>query len=277
MAFVKKYKPQTDIETYNSKKGYILYIFLAPLFIAVILALIERNISAFLLNLTSFGLFYTTAKMNTLGLANEFKYHQEQLTKAPKRPYKTFSATLLGVSTFFTATIAGGESLLIGLFLSIISSIGYYLYYGLDPRDDKLENIGDISADFVLKTISEAKSKLAEIESDIDKIYNDKILQDKLSLAVKKAKNIIETIQEDPKDIRVSRKFLVVYLDGLKSVTNAYTSMDEADINKNTKEKLNQLLEDVEFRFDKELTRLKKNNAFDLDVNINVLQEQIKH
>ena len=277
MAFVKKYKPQTDFGIYRNKKGHLLYIFLAPLFIAVILALIERNISAFLLNLTAFGLFYATAKLNTLGLANEFKYHQEQLTKAPKRPYKTFSATLLGVSTFFTATIAGGESLLIGLFLSIISSIGYYLYYGLDPRDDKLENIGDISADFVLKTISEAKSKLAEIESDIDKIYNDKLLQDKLSLAVKKAKNIIETIQEDPKDIRVSRKFLVVYLDGLKSVTNAYTSMDEADINKNTKEKLNQLLEDVEFRFDKELTRLKKNNAFDLDVNINVLQEQIKH
>jgi len=277
MAFAKKYKPQTDVGTYQAKKGYLLYIFLAPIFIAIILALTERNISAFLLNLTAFGLFYTTAKLNTLGLANEFKYHQEQLTKAPKRPYKTFSATLLGISTFFTATIAGGESLFTGLFLSIISSVGYYLYYGLDPRNDKLENIGDISADFVLKTISEAKSKLTDIERDIDKISNDTLLQNSLSLAVKKAKDIIQAIQEDPKDIRVARKFLVVYLDGLKSVTNAYTSMDEADINKNTKEKLHQLLEDVEHRFDKELIRLKKNNAFDLDVNINVLQEQIKN
>ena len=277
MALVKKYKPQTNFGTYKAKKGHLLYIFLAPLFLAVILALTERDISAFLLNVTAFGLFYTTAKLNTLGLANEFKYHQEQLTKAPKRPYKTFSAILLGISTFFTATIAGGEALLTGLFLSLTSSVGYYLYYGLDPRLDKLENIGDVSAELVLKTISEAKSKLAKIERHIDEISNDNLLQKKLSLAVEKAEYIIQTIQEDPKDIRVARKFLVVYIDGLENVTNAYTSMDEADIKKETKEKLHQLLEDVERRFDKELIRLKKNNEFDLDVNIDVLQQQIKN
>jgi len=33
----------------------------------------------------------------------------------------------------------------------------------------------------------------------------------------------------------------------------------------------------VEERFDKELKRLKENNAFDLDVHIDVLKEQIKH
>ena len=277
MAFVKKYKPKIDTKMYKTGKGYLLYIFLVPLFIAIILSLIERNILAFLLNLTAFGLFYATAKLNSLGLENEFQYNKEKLTKAPDKPYKTFSAILLGISTFFTATIAGGESIIMGLFLSVISSIGYYLYYGLDPRDDKLENIGDISAELVLKTISEAKSKLDKIEQHIDKISNDNLLQKKLSLAVKKAKNIIQTIQEDPKDIRVARKFLIVYIDGLESVTNAYTSMDEADIKEKTRDKLHQLLEDVEHRFDKELTRLKKNNEFDLDVNIDVLQQQIKN
>jgi len=277
MAFVKKYKPQIDTKIYKTRKGYLLYIFLVPLFLAIILSLIERNILAFLLNLTAFGLFYFTAKLNTLGLENEFQYNKEKLTKAPDKPYKTFSAVLLGLSTFFTATIAGGESIIMGLFLSIISSIGYYLYYGLDPREDKLENIGDISAELVLKTISEAKSKLDNIERDINKISNDNLLQKKLSLALEKAKNIIQTLQEDPKDIRVARKFLIVYIDGLEKVTNAYSSMDEKDIKKETREKLHQLLEDVERRFDKELIRLKKNNEFDLDVNIDVLQQQIKN
>ena len=277
MAFVKKYKPKIDLKIYKSKKDYLLYIFLAPLFLAIVLALIERNILAFLLNLTAFGLFYVTAKLNSLGLANEFKYHQEKLTKAPKRPYKTLSAILLGISTFFTATIAGGEPIFIGVFLSIVSSIGYYLYYGLDPRDDKLENIGDISAELVLKTISEAKSKISEIKRHIDNISNDRLLQKKLSLAVTKAENIIQTIQEDPKDIRVARKFLVVYIDGLEKVINSYISIDKADIKEETKDRLHQLLEDVERRFDKELMRLKKNNEFDLDVNIDVLQEQIKN
>ena len=277
MATVKRYKPETTLGNYKAKKGHLLYIFLAPLFLSVILALFQRDITAFLLNVTAFGLFYATAKLNTLGLANEFEYHKEKLTKAPEKPYKTIAAILLGVSTLFTATIAGGESLLTGLFLSITSTVGYGLYYGLDPRSDKLENIGDVSAELVLKTISEAKLKLAGIEAHIDTILKDTQLREKLSLAVSKAEHIIQTIQEDPKDIRVARKFLVVYIDGLEKVTNSYTTMDEKDIKDETKEKLHQLLDDVEDKFDKELIRLKKNNEFDLDVNIEVLQQQIKN
>ena len=277
MAKVKRYNPDTSVNSYKAKKGHLLYIFLAPLFLSVILALLQRDITAFALNLAAFGLFYATAKLNTIGLANEFKYHKEKLTKAPEKPFKTISALLLGFSTFFTATIAGGESILTGIFLSVTSTIGYALYYGLDPRTDKLENIGDISAELVLQTLSEARSKLSGIEEHTQKILKDSILHDKLTLAVEKAEYIIQTIQEDPKDIRVARKFLVVYIDGLEKVTESYTSMDEADIKGETKDRLHQLLEDVEHRFDKELVRLKKNNEFDLDVNIDVLQQQIKN
>jgi hypothetical protein len=36
-------------------------------------------------------------------------------------------------------------------------------------------------------------------------------------------------------------------------------------------------MDEVEVRFNKELQRLKANNQFDLDVNIDTLKEQIKH
>jgi len=277
MAKVKRYNSSLNRGNFKAKKGHLLYFFLAPLFLSVILALLARNIPAFTLNLAAFGLFYATAKLNTWGLANEFEYHKEKLTKAPQKPYKTMAAILLGISTLFTATVAGGESLFTGLFLSVTSTIGYGLYYGLDPRSDKLENIGDVSADLVLKTLSDAREKLAGIEEHMEKILDDTVLHDKLALAVEKAEYILKTIEEDPKDIRVARKFLVVYIDGLEKVTDSYTAIDESDIKGKTKEKLHQLLDDVEHRFDKELARLKKNNEFDLDVNIDVLQQQIKH
>ena len=229
------------------------------------------------MNLVAFILFYATAKLNTWGLANEFKYHQEKLTKAPTKPYKTMSVLLLGIATLFTAAIAGGESLFSGIFLAAVAMVGYVLHYGLDPRTDKLENIGDVSAELVLKTLSDARAKLSGIEAHISKGFKDLELKEKLSLAVEKSEYIIQTIQDDPKDIRVARKFLLVYLDGLEKVTDSYMSMDEADIKGETKEKLHQLLDDVEARFDKELVRLKKNNEFDLDVNIEVLHQQIKN
>jgi len=77
--------------------------------------------------------------------------------------------------------------------------------------------------------------------------------------------------------LRVARKFIIVYIDGIKKVTKSYTEMDEKDINSDTKERLYSLLSDVEKRFDKELLRLKKNNQFDLDVHIDVLKEQINN
>jgi len=119
MAYVKPYNPKVNIEKKKVKKDILLYIFLIPLVLTVLLALITRDIPAFGLNLVAFLLFYGTAKLNSLGLTNEFKYHKESFTKAPKKPFKTMAALLLGVSTLFTTSFAGGESLLSGVFLGV--------------------------------------------------------------------------------------------------------------------------------------------------------------
>jgi len=274
MAKAKPYKPSISATT--PKKGILLYLFLIPLSFAVILALLQTNIYSFLLNSMAFALFFITAKVSTKGFEQEAEYLSSTLTKAPKIPYKTIAGFLLGGSTFFTAWVAGGKPFMSALFLGTIGTIGYYLYYGFDPKKDKLENLGDVSAEFVLETINEAKRKLANIEMHMDEI-KDRVLFEKLNIAVGKAKDILETIQNDPKDIRVSRKFLIVYIEGVHKVTNSYISMDEDEINRETKEKLYTLMEELDSRFDKELDRLKNNNQFDLDVHIDVLKEQIKN
>lgn len=274
MAKAKPYNPtKTSI---NANKGTLLYLFLIPLFIAVILALLQTNIQSFLLNSMAFALFFVTAKVSSMGFAQEAEYVNSTLTKAPKIPYKTVAAVLLGGSTFFTAWIPGGKPFITALFLGSIATLGYYMFYGLDPKKDKLENLGDVSADFVLESINEAKAKLTNIEGHMSEI-KDKLLFDKLTIAVDKSKDILETIQNDPKDIRVARKFLIVYIDGIAKVTDSYVSMDEEDINSETKERLYSLMTDLDSRFDKELDRLKSNNKFDLDVHIDVLKEQIKN
>jgi len=275
MSKAKRYTPK-EKASLNYPKGTLLYIFLAPLFLAVVLALFNTNIKAFILSGISFFLFLTVAKLAKVGLEVEHIYNNSTFTKAPKVPYKTIAGYLLGAATFFTAYIAGGEPFVKSAFLAVIATVGYYLLYGFDPKKDKLENLGDISAEFVLETINEAKSKLSTIKNNMLEI-KDTLLTDKLTTAVGKAENILQTIQEDPKDIRVARKFLIVYIDGIAKVTEAYTDLDETDITTQTKKKLHLLMDDVEVKFDKELARLKSNNHFDLDVHIDTLKEQIKH
>lgn len=272
-----KAKPYNPTQTPSiSQKGTLLYLFLLPLFVAVILSLLQTDIKAFALNSIAFVLFFITAKVSSLGFEQEAAYLKSVFTKAPKVPYKTLAGFLLGGSTFFTAWIAGDKSFLTALFLGAIATLGYYLFYGFDPKKDKLENLGDVSAEFVLETIHEAKEKLSNIQKDMQEI-KEKILAKKLDSALQKAHNILETIQEDPKDIRVARKFLIVYIDGIAKVTDAYVGLDEADIDEKTKQKLHSLMDDLDSKFDKELDRLKNNNQFDLDVHIDVLKEQIKN
>lgn len=276
MSKATRYDPTTTEKTaVKLKRGNFLYIFLLPLFLAIILALLARDIPAFGLNMVAFGLFFATAKLNTLGLRKEYEYHNSKLIKAPK-PYKTITAILLGISTFYTAWIAGGESLTRGLFLGIIATIGYFLYYGFDPKKDKLDNIGDISAQFVLETLAEARGKLSMIEENMRDIKEYE-LYSKLRISTDKAYEILKNIETDPKDLRVARKFIIVYIDGIKKVTQSYTDMEENEITSETKNKFSMLLNDVERRFDQEILRLKKNNQFDLDVHIDVLKEQIKN
>lgn len=274
MAKAKPYNPTTPSPI--AKKGTLLYLFLIPLFIAVILALLQTNITLFILNSMAFVLFFITAKVSAKGFEQEEEYLKSIFVKAPKIPYKTIAAFLLGGSTFFTVWIAGSKPFLNALFLGSIATTGYYLFYGFDPKKDKLENLGDVSAAFVLETIHEAKEKLSNIQEHITKI-KDIYLVEKLNKALNKADAIVQTIQEDPKDIRVARKFLIVYIDGIAKVTDAYVGMDEVDIEGDTKERLHRLMDDIDIKFDKELSRLKNNNQFDLDVHIDVLQEQIKH
>ncbi len=275
MAKVKRYLPK-ERPTFNSTRGTLLYIFLVPLFLSIILALFQTNIQAFIFNGISFFLFLAVATLAKKGFTQEGKYHHATFTKAPKTPYKMIAGYLLGGATFFTAFITGGEPFVKSAFLAVIATLGYYLFYGFDPKKDKLENLGDISAEFVLETIQEAKGKLSAIEEHMQEI-KDSILQEKLNIALQKAEHILQTIQEDPKDIRVARKFLIVYIDGIAKVTDAYTDMDETDIDAPTKQRLHSLMDEVEEKFDKELVRLKNNNQFDLDVHIDTLKEQIKN
>jgi 5-bromo-4-chloroindolyl phosphate hydrolysis protein len=234
------------------------------------------DIKAFILNGIAMVLYMGVLYLSNKGFSQEVQYHQSILTKAPKIPYKLLSSLGLGIVVFYTAFVISHKSIIQSAFISLISIAGYYLYYGFDPKADKLSNLGDISEEFVLETIDEATHKLDFIQNKLPYIKKYS-LKSKIENAINVSQEILQTIQKDPKDIRVARKFLMVYLDGIKDVIVSYTELDSDDITDDTHTKLEELFDDVQKRFDKELYRLKNNNQFDLDVNIDTLKTQINN
>ena len=264
------------VESHMIKKGTLLYMFLVPLFLSVVIALFKIKLMAFLLNSIAFIALFTVVYLSKKGFAQEINYNQMKIAKAPSIRYKEFSAYMLGITTLYIAYIAGTVPLFQSIFLAVIAVLGYWLYYGFDPRDDKLEKSDDISSEVVLKTFEEAQSKISSIEKNSEKI-KDTLLKNKVSNAIDKANNILDFLADDTKSIRIARKFLIVYIDGVSKVVTSYNAVDEDEIDSGTRERLLSLMDDVDKRFDKEMQKLKEGNKFDLDVNIDVLKEQIKN
>ncbi|MEA2029029.1 MAG: hypothetical protein U9N49_08645, partial [Campylobacterota bacterium] len=173
MAKAKRYNPPISMR--RKTRGVLLYLFLIPLFLSVVIALFSMKFWAFMLNMFAFMLFYGVLHLSKKGFVQEQEYKEAIFTKAPKIKYKTIAAYLLGIATFFTAWMAGGEPLLHSIFWAVLAVVGYYLYYGFDPSEDKLEDVGDLSGEVVLETFGEAQRKLAQIEAD-NKEIKDKTL-----------------------------------------------------------------------------------------------------
>jgi len=258
------------------RSGRVLYLFLIPLFVSTVIALFGGRYGDFLVRLIGFVLLLATAASTARGIAEERVYHKNAIARAPGIPYKTLAMILLGITVVYLAFVAGGKPLLPSLFVGLLGSVGYGLYYGLDPRRDKLPDMGDISPELVLKTLNEARTKLDLAETGNARI-TDRVLHRKLDQAIEQAHQILEAIEQDPKDLRVARKFLIVFIDGIADVTQKYNEVDEADISEEMRSRLHRLIDDVQNRFDKELARLKANNLFDLDVSIDALKAQINH
>jgi len=271
---VKRYKPSPM--QWKRQRGWLFYLFLLPLFFAVIFALFSLNIKALLLNVIAFILMYVTFLLARKGFTQEDAYNKAELTKAPKTSYKLLAAFMLMFTVFYASYVAGNYSLFNALFLTGTSFAGFLLYYGLDPKKDKLKDFGDISSELVLTILNETEEKIANITKEAKKI-EDRPLYEKVNKAIDQSHTILNALVDDPKDIRVARKFLVVYLDGVADVVTSYNAVEEDHVSSETRTKLLVLMDDVEERFKKELDRLKANNLFDLDVNIDTLKEQIKH
>jgi len=263
-------------EIHRRTGALLLYMMLAPLFVSTMVSLFAGSYRLFLLKLGGFALWSLAAALVTRGIRAQLEYEEAVITKAPSLPQKTLGASLLGLGVFYLGWLVGHAPLWKALFVALLAVAGVLLYYGLDPRRDKMPQSDDVNPELLLRTLTEARDRLEEIRLH-SKTIHDLRLHREIEHAIDKAERILDTIAEDPKDLRVARKFLVVYIDGVGRVTERYRALEESEIDEETKERLYALLREVQERFDKELERLKANDRFDLDVQIDALREQIKN
>ncbi len=258
-------------------KGTLLYLLPIPILIATIISLVQGNFFKTLILAGSFSGFIVAAIIARHGLKLEKKFTEKSLARAPRTPFKTVAALILSTTTGATAFLAAEYTIISSALLGAASFLGFYLSYGLDPRKDKANHTFGVSSDELFDALEAAEIKISSIEGARDKIRNMSV-KHRLKSITNEAREIIKIIEADPKDLDRARKFLTVHLEGARRVTETYARTHAKEATTDTQETdFNRVLDSIESNFQEQRKKLHKNDQFDLDVQMEVVETQIKH
>ncbi len=278
MAKTKKYEPNAQSKRPFFMKGMLLYILPLPILFALFFALLGGDFNGIIVNGISYALFLLTAIVARRGFLAQREYEESVLVQAPKIKYKSIASILLAISVFFTSNFATANDIFLSTLLALVAFIGFYLYYGLDPRVDKVGelNIG-VNAQDVIKITNQAKKRVQNIKK-LKAMINDEEVDNKLNSIIKETSDIILSVQKSPNDLSRARKFFNVYLHRTEKISQEYANnLKNENIDAKMRKNYLHLLETVEATIQSQKERLNEDDITRLDIQIEALTKQLKH
>ncbi len=256
-----------------------LYLLPAPLLAKAFFELIVHGrYGAFVISLALFTLFVYGATLVRRGMRNSLEFASRKVAHARGAPLKTMGGIVMGIAAALTGWLAAGLGPAPAVAIGLGAWLGVFLAFGPDPRGAK--GIGadaGVTAAEVAEALGEARAKLAAIEAGAKAIVGATayVLRQKLRGVVAAANKVLTQIEDDPRDLRRARKFLNVYLDGAKTVTENYAATSAKAPSPEMEARFGALLDDMEKTFTEQHKRLLENDTLDLDAQIEVLQTRL--
>ncbi len=259
-------------------KGALLYILPIPIALTIILSFFSTNGGGVIRNVISLALFIFAAKLTKNGLKAQRDYEASPIAKAPKYPLKLISATILSFATYYTSSVSTNNSTLFSLVLALSAFVGYYLYYGFDPKVDKLPNLpAGVDAQDVIDITDDALKRIEELESVKNELKNP-TTKAMLSKIIDESRHIVHEVQSSPVDLSKARKFFKIYLDRSQKISDEYLKNYKlGNVDEQMEGNYNKLLESVVETIQRQKEKLNDDDIMMLDVQIEALTKQIKH
>ena len=260
-------------------RGFMLYLLALPLLPAAFFSLMDGNLVEAIARAVGLVLTMTAATLIRQGIRLDNAARKRRLRRRVSTiQYRMIGACLAAVGVFIVAWLglADRYSLLESVLYGLAVLLGCYLYYDFDParRDPEIAAVG-ITTEELIDLLDEAEGRLQSIEQSSRLIHNIEF-KDRLRRIVKEARDILDTIENDPIDARRARKFLKVYLDGAQQVTEGYARTHKEGETHELEDNFRRVLTTIETVVAEQQVKLKENNLSDLDVNIEVLQMQLE-
>lgn len=258
-------------------RGILIHVLAAPLALALPLAVLDGDVRRVVAHAGALALYLRGATWINAGQRIQAEYERRKVANPPRLPRKSLGAVAVAAGVFVGAWLGVPLHPAIAGTLALGALAGAHLLYGLDPRLPKVIAAGahGYTTEDVLEALDEAESAIASIEKSRRRIRNLELSR-RLGRICASAREILDVIEDDPRDLRRARKFLKVYLTGAQRVCDGYARLHPRGRSVELEESFRIVLETIEEVFKEQHDRLLENNVLDLDVQIEVLTNQLK-
>ncbi|NBC47052.1 MAG: hypothetical protein GVY22_03465 [Gammaproteobacteria bacterium] len=250
---------------------WLLFVLPMPAAAAALVALVRGQLGLLLGNVLGYGLLLGGA-MLVRGAQGGWEAALGIRTFGRLWLPKTLGAGLLALGSGLTAWLGAGHHPAIALIFSLVTLLGLHLVYGIElPLRRRPSGIGAHG----VESLRRAEHSIAAIEQASADIHQPE-LGARLARISALARQILQRVQDDPRDLWRARKFLNVYLDGVQRVVEGYASTHGQVAAPQLDRRFREALEIVEASFREQHQSLVQRDVEDLDVQIEVLTRQLE-
>ncbi|MEH6832804.1 MAG: 5-bromo-4-chloroindolyl phosphate hydrolysis family protein [Sulfitobacter sp.] len=210
------------------------------------------------------------------GLRAEAAYNARKVARRPALPRKILAAGFAGVGTAL-AVIAHLNSFNVvsPVIYGVIATGLYIAAFGVDPMQNKgMDGIDTFQQDRVAKVVDEAEKHLTTMRETINRA-GDRQATARLEDFSDTARDLIRTVEEDPRDLTAARKYLGVYLQGARDATAKFADIYSRTRDAQARTDYMALLDDLEKNFAARNRKSLLEDRTDLTIEIDVLRERL--
>lgn len=223
--------------------------------------------------LLALGLLLAGAFLTREGIKAHAAYDARKIAKRPALPRKILGALVIGLGLAVTGF--AGHGAVEAVIFAILGAALHLLAFGPDPlRDKGAEGIDSFQTDRVARAVREAEKHLAAM-SDAILRAEDRGMERRVDRFKAAVREMIHTIEDDPRDLTASRKYLSVYLLGARDATVKFADFYARNRDEQARADYEALLDDLEANFSAQTEKLLTDNRSDLDIEIEVLRDRL--
>ncbi|UYV37801.1 5-bromo-4-chloroindolyl phosphate hydrolysis family protein [Rhodobacteraceae bacterium D3-12] len=252
--------------------GRVNLLLLAPL--PLIWAAFGNGASALALNLIALGTLLLAAWLTREGLLAQEAYDARKAARRPAVPRKILGSLLTGAGLFI-AGFAAKTAIIEPAIYGIVGTALHFFAFGPDPMKNKgMEGVDEFQTDRVARYVDQAEAHLAAM-SDAIKRASDRDAESRVERFQGKVRELLRTVEEDPRDLTAARKYMSVYLQGARDATVKFADIYARDRDRAARSDYMMLLTDLEESFNAKTKALLLDDRSDLTVEIEVLRDRL--